>query len=43
LAIVNVRVNLPDGAISVESEQGKGLKFTITLPIGVKISFSIRC
>lgn len=29
--------------IGVESEDGKGSKFTITLPISVKISFSIRC
>jgi chemotaxis protein histidine kinase CheA len=36
-------VNLPDGEIGVDSEQRKGSKFTITLPISVKISFSIRC
>ena len=36
-------VNFSDGEIGIESEQGKGLKLTTTVPISVKISFSIRC
>jgi len=36
LAIVKKLVNLLGGDISVESEVGKGSKFTITLPINVK-------
>jgi signal transduction histidine kinase len=36
LAIVKKFVNLMGGDIVVESEQGKGSKFTITLPISLK-------
>ena len=36
LAIVKRLANLLGGDIGVESQEGKGSKFTITLPIGVK-------
>jgi len=36
LAIVKKLVNLLGGDISVESEVGKGSKFTITMPINLK-------
>jgi signal transduction histidine kinase len=36
LAIVRRLVNLLGGEIGVESEEGKGSKFTITLPISLK-------
>jgi signal transduction histidine kinase/HAMP domain-containing protein len=38
LAIVRRFINLMGGDISVESEVGKGSKFTITLPIALKVS-----
>ena len=38
LAIVRRFINLMGGDISVESEEGKGSKFTITLPIALKVS-----
>jgi len=37
LAIVKKFVNLMGGDISVESEAGKGSKFTITIPISLKV------
>jgi signal transduction histidine kinase len=37
LAIVKKFVNLMGGDITVESEVGKGSKFTITMPISLKV------
>jgi signal transduction histidine kinase len=36
LAIVKKFINLMGGDIGVESEAGKGSKFTITIPISLK-------